>query len=74
MRLNMPAPRAMAALAACIFGLRRANRDAPEVRILVEIAPHIGMACFANHAAHVSLLRFLRKAHRTQQENEPGGS
>lgn len=59
MCLDMSASWTVAALATCVFRLFCSACNAFEVRIFVKVGPNIGMACFANHAADVSISGLL---------------
>lgn len=53
MGLHVSPSRAVATFAARILGSFFRRSDAPEMGILVEFQPHIGMAGFTRRASHV---------------------
>jgi len=59
MGFDMGSPRAMATFTACVFRFLCATRDALEMGVLIKHGPDVWMACFADRAADIIVLRLL---------------
>lgn len=69
MRLHVGPSRAVAAFAPGVLGSFLTRSDAPEMRILVEFQPHIGMAGFTRCAPDVIVFGLLLSS-RDQRQGE----
>jgi hypothetical protein len=71
MSLYVCAPRAVAAFATRVLRSFLPGGDAPEMRILVEFQPYIGMAGFTRRAPDVIVFGlFLSSCHQRQSKYE----
>src|SRR4051794_13494657 len=67
----------VASFATCVLGGFLAGRDTPEMRILVELQPDIGMAGFTDSTPYIIALGILlcsshQRQDKQRRESEPG--